>query len=219
MARFVPALIAAAVATVTLAGCGTQPQSLAGARVPASVKAKADDHDVTHAKLNAIVKATLVEHKAFVFGGVDGNRDGKVTKSEYAQDRQADAVNQFFASFDGNGDGAVTATEYDAGLKGEAAIEAYHHLTEARMGAAIKPYTADKSFEAEELRDYMTKDLGMTADWPFIYQILAEIDLNGDDKVLNSPGEGPAFLLKFAKPQLQQALGMPVGFQAAARRK
>ena len=215
MVRFAPVLAAA---VLTLVGCGAQPQALTGARVATTaMQALDDDHDVTHAKLNAIVRTVLVEHQAFVFGALDANRNGGVTKAEYAKGRGADAVEAFFTSFDGNGDGAVTPAEYAAGLKGDAAVETYHHLTEARMSAAIKPYASDKAFEAEELRDYMTQDLGMTADWPFIYQILGEIDLNGDDKVLNSPGEGPAFLLKFAKPQLQQALGMPTGLLAKRR--
>lgn len=217
MARFAP-ILAAALAVATLAGCGAQPQALTSARVPASaVKAFGDDHDVTHAKLNAIVRTVLGEHQAFVFSALDANKNRTVNKAEYAKGRAADAVELFFKTFDGNADGAVSGDEYAAAMKGDVAVEAYHHLTEARMSAAIKPYASDKAFEAEELRDYMTKDLGMTADWPFIYQILAEIDLNGDDKVLNSPGEGPAFLLKFAKPQLQQALGMPTGLLAKRR--
>lgn len=217
MARFAP-FLAAALAVATLAGCGAQPQALTSARVPASsLQVKGDDHDVTHAKLNAIVRTVLGEHQTFVFSTLDANKNRAISKSEYAKGRAADAVELFFKTFDGNADGAVSVSEYSAGLKGDVAVEAYHHLTEARMSAAIKPYAADKAFEAEELRDYMTKDLGMTADWPFIYQILAEIDLNGDDMVLNSPGEGPAFLLKFARPQLQQALDMPTGLNAARR--
>ncbi|MNL55744.1 hypothetical protein D3C87_1791760 [compost metagenome] len=78
------------------------------------------------------------------------------------------------------------------------------------MGKAIAPYTADKDFDFMELREYLTKDLGLTGDFPFVSRLFAKCDLNEDEKLLSAKGEGPAFLLLFARPQLELALGLSV---------
>jgi hypothetical protein len=218
MARLSHAL--ATLAVLTLVGCGTQPQALTGARV-ATTSALAVRDESDHAQMNAIVRATLTDHQAFLFATVDANKDGAVSKSEYTGNGRAnDAVTLFFNTFDADKNGAVTAPEYAGALKTDAPVEAYHHFTEERMGKAVKPYLADKNFEAEELRTYLVNDLDQTADWPFIFRLMDELDLNKDEKLLSGPGEGSAFVLKFAAPTLQLALGMPHELALkAARRK
>jgi hypothetical protein len=215
MARLSHAL--AAVAVLTLVGCGAQPQSLTGTRLPASAVKAADESD--HQQMNAIVRGTLTEYQGFAFEQLDANHDGAISKAEYGRSLASDAVALFFKSFDGNKDGTVTSVEYACGLKTDDAVEAYHHFTEERMSKAIKPYMADKNFEASELRDYITKDLGQSADWPQIFELMDKLDLNKDDKLISGPGEGPAFMLTFAKPQLQQALGVPAELSLKLKRR
>ncbi|MNY09714.1 hypothetical protein D3C86_1426480 [compost metagenome] len=174
------------------------------------MKALDNDHDVTHAKLNAIVKGVLAGQMSQLLATVDQNRDGAIATTEYAAGRPADVVALFVTHFDGNQDGKVTPAEHAAGLQQLETIEAYHHLVEARMGKAIAPYTADKDFDFMELREYLTKDLGLTGDFPFVSRLFAKCDLNEDEKLLSAKGEGPAFLLLFAQPQLEGALGLSV---------
>lgn len=209
--------VLATFAVLTLVGCGAQTQSLTGTRMPAASLVAADESD--HQQMNAIMRATLSEYQGFLFDTVDANHDGAVSKTEYAGGRAKESVSLFFANFDGNKDGSVSAAEYATALKTDAPVEAYHHYTEELMSKAIKPYMADKNFEPAELREYLTHDLGLTADWPQIFQLVDKLDLNKDEKLLSGPGEGPAFMLTFAKPQLQGALGMPVGDVLKTARK
>ncbi len=191
-----------------LAGCGVAPQGTVRPSSVQSLRAQ-DDHDVTHAKLNAIVKTVLGEQLPYLMTNADADRNGAIQRAEYAPGRDAAMVDLFMAQFDGNRDGQVVAPEYQRALAATESVEAYHHVVEERMSAAIKPYAADKDFDLTELRDYMTRDLGLTADWPLLARIFAELDLNQDEKLLSAKGEGPAFLLKFARPQLQRALALP----------
>ncbi|MBO9540873.1 hypothetical protein J7643_09805 [bacterium] len=197
---------------LSLVGCGLAPQGTArvATKTVSSVKALDNDHDVTHAKLNAIVKRVLSEQMSQLLATVDQNRDGAIATAEYAAGRPADVVELFVTHFDGNKDGKVTPAEHAAGLQKLETIEAYHHLVEQRMGKAIAPYTADKDFDYMELREYLTKDLGLTGDFPFVTRLFAKCDLNEDEKLLSAKGEGPVFLLLFARPQLEGALGLTV---------
>lgn len=197
---------------LSLVGCGLAPQGTArvSTKTASSVKALDNDHDVIHAKLNAIVKGVLSGQMSHLLSTADANRDGAIAQAEYAADHAADVVTTFMAQFDGNKDGKVTAAEHAAALQGTEAVEAYHHLVEERMGKAIAPYTADKEFDYMELRDYLTKGLGLTGDFPFVTRLFAKCDLNEDEKLLSAKGEGPAFLLLFARPQLEGALGLPL---------
>lgn len=203
-----PSRLLAVALVAALAGCGVNPQG-AVTRSSASTLRAQDDHDVTHAKLNAIVKTVLTEQLPYLLANADADRNGAISGTEYAADRDAEVSALFLAQFDGNRDGQVVAMEYNKALTATDSVEAYHHLTEERMSKAIAPYAQDKDFDLTELRDYMTRDLGLTADWPLLARIFGEIDLNQDDKLLSAKGEGPAFLLKFARPQLQRALALP----------
>ena len=200
-----PRLLALATLTAVLAGCGTAPHGVALRPASASsTMALRDDSD--HAQMNAIMRGTLTD----MFAQVDANQDGVVGKAEYGQGRSADAVALFFGSFDTNKDGNVTKAEYDQVMTTDTAVEAYHHFTEEQMEKAIDPYMADKNFNAQDLRSYLTKDLGLTGDWPQIFKLMDKMDLNKNGKLLDSKGEGPAFMLTFAKAQLQKATGLKV---------
>lgn len=203
-----PSRILAVALVAVLAGCGVMPQGTVRQGASSTLRAQ-DDHAVTHAKLNAIVKTVLVEQWPFLLANADADRSGAIAKAEYAPGRDAVVVDLFLAQFDGNRDGQVTPGEYQKALTATASIEAHHHLVEERMSQAVSPYTQDKDFDFTELREYMTRGLGLTADWPLLARIFAEIDLNQDEKLLSGAGEGPAFLLKFARPQLQRALSLP----------
>lgn len=197
---------------LSLVGCGLAPEGaprLTTAKA-SSVRALDSDHDVIHAKLNAIVKGVLGTQMSQLLSTADANRDGAITQAEYAAGRADDVVAAFMTHFDGNRDGRVVPTEHAAALAGTEAVEAYHHLLEERMGKAIAPYTADKDFDFMELREYLTKGLGLTGDFPFVSRLFAKCDLNEDEKLLSAKGEGPAFLLLFARPQLEGVLGLQV---------
>lgn len=191
-----------------LAGCGVAPQGTVRMSSVSTLRAQ-DDHAVTHAKLNALVKTVLTEQLPFLLANADADRNGAIQRAEYAPGRDAAMVDLFMTQFDANRDGQVVALEYDRALAATESVEAYHHVVEERMSKAIAPYAQDKDFDFTELREYMTRSLGLTADWPLLARIFAELDLNQDEKLLSGKGEGPAFLLKFARPQLQRALALP----------
>lgn len=203
-----PSRVLTVALVAVLAGCGVAPQGTVRPGSVSTLRAQ-DDHAVTHAKLNAIVKTVLTEQLPYLLTQADADRNGAIQRSEYAPGRDAAVTDMFMTQFDGNRDGQVATFEYHQALAATDSIEAYHHLVEERMSKAIKPYAQDKDFDFTELRDYMTRDLGLTADWPLLAKIFAELDLNQDEKLLSGKGEGPAFLLKFARPQLQRALALP----------
>ena len=208
-----PRLLAAATIAALLAGCGAAPHAIAPRPLSlASTLATRDDSD--HAAMNKIMRDVLTGMYAEVAATADKNHDGAVSKDEYALGRSADAVGLFFANFDGNKDGNVTEAEATQALATDAPVEAYHHFTEEQMEKAIDPYMADKNFNAQDLRSYLTKDLGLTGDWPQIFKLMDKLDLNKNGKLLDAKGEGPAFMLTFARAQLQKAVGLkltPVG--------
>lgn len=233
MATMLRTVAAVALAVSTLAGCGVSAVTGANTKLsgisaqgkatklvsPFGTGTKDADHDVVHAKLNAIVADVLKgQFATLLTDGTDKNKDGAITKAEYAAQHAAKVGDVFFAQFDGDKNGTVTGAEYDAALKGTAAVEAYHHVTEEAMVAAIQPYNSDKDFQVDELRPYMSS-IGLTGDWPLIFQIFGELDLNADEKLLSAKGEGPAFLLYFARPQLQHELGLPVSDGGARNRR
>lgn len=191
-----------------LAGCGVAPQGTVRPSSAPTLRAQ-DDHDVTHAKLNAIVQTVLAEQLPYLLEHADADRNGAISRAEYGLDRDAAVVALFMTRFDANHDGQVAAGEYRQALTATDSVEAYHHVVEERMSQAVAPYVQDQDFDFTELRDYMTHGLGLTADWPLLARIFAELDLNQDEKLLSGKGEGPAFLLKFARPQLQRALALP----------
>lgn len=188
-----------------LAGCGLSPSVPTTVSASQAVRA-ADESD--HAQVNLRIKDVLTRQWAFLLSTADANHDGAIAAGEYAG-RDAEVSRLFLANFDANQDGTVTAAEYQAALAGTKAVEAYHHLAEARMEAAIEPYMADKDFDLGEMREYMTKSLGLTGDWPYLAKVFAAMDLNQDDKLLSGPGEGSAFVLMFVKQQLERSLKMP----------
>jgi Ca2+-binding EF-hand superfamily protein len=210
------------VATATvLAGCGTNARLTSAPHAASSLQAQAkkvapapilkeDPNDPTHAAMNAIVKDVLGGMFASLLQDTDTNKDGAISRDEYAANHSNDAAWLFQATFDTNRDGTITQAEYDAAMATGAPVDAYHHFTESTMEKAITPYMADKNFNAQKLRTYMTTDLGLTADWPQIFKLMTALDLNKDGKVLSGPGEGPAFMLTFARAQMQHALSMPV---------
>ncbi|HEY9854964.1 MAG TPA: hypothetical protein V6D05_04440, partial [Stenomitos sp.] len=145
----------------------------------------------------------------YLLANADADHNGAISSAEYAPGRDGAMTSLFMTQFDANRDGQVAPIEYNKALTATDSIEAYHHVVEERMSKAVEPYVADKEFDLTELRDYMTRGLGLTADWPLLARIFGELDLNQDDKLLSAKGEGPAFLLYFARPQLQRALALP----------
>ena len=126
----------------------------------------------------------------------------------------------YFKAFDTDGNGGITAAEQAKALgASDKAVEAFHHFTEEVMSAAVEPYAADKDFDASDLRAYMTKSLDLTADFPLLFSLMGKLDLNQDDKLLSAKGEGPAFMLMFAQPTLQHALGVAASLPETRARK
>lgn len=205
------------VLALALTGCGANPTGARAAvrTAASSVQALDADHDATHKALNAIVKGVLQSHMPFLLANADGNHDGAIAEAEYGQGRSKEASALFFAQFDTNKDHAVTEAEFAQALAADAPVEAYHHFVEESMSKAIQPYVSDKDFDASELRDYMSEAIALTVDFPLLFQLMDKLDLNQDGKLLNFKGEGPAFVLTFAQPQLQQALGMPTSLPAS----
>jgi hypothetical protein len=207
-------LLALVVLGATLAGCGTTARGVFTPRVAAQAVAQAkksplkDDSD--HAQMNAIVKSVLDGMFAELVQTSDENKDGAVSRDEYAKGRSNDAAWLFQATFDENRDGVITKAEFDKAMATGAPVEAYHKFTEEAMDKAITPYMKDKNFDQPKVRSYLTRDLGLTADFLQLFGLMDKLDLNKDGKVLSAPGEGPAFLLTFAKPQMQKAVGLAV---------
>lgn len=213
MNRFLPTALATFALAASLTGCGTARGPLAAAVPTAAVRA-ADESD--HQQMNAIVRSTLKE----AFKALPTGSDGILTKAELAAGRSEALVTVFFKAFDGDADGQITAAEYEKALTAnDEAVETFHHLAEELMSAAVKPFVADKDFDATDLRTYMTKELGLTVDFPKLFALMGKLDLNQDDKLLSAKGEGPAFMLTFARPTLQHALGIPTSLPEERLRK
>lgn len=191
---------------VALVGCGGT-QALVAAKTPTGLVRAADEGD--HQQMNAIVRSVLQAQWPHLLATADANHDKSISEAEYKAGRSAKATQLFLASFDTSHDQAVTADEYTKSLATDAPVEAFHHFTEECMSEAIKPFMADKNFDVTDLRTYMTQGVGLTADWPLLFKIMGELDLNEDEKLISAKGEGPAFMLKFARPQLQHELAMP----------
>lgn len=215
-------LAALAGVAALLTACGTAPRTgiaapakgaMAAQSAALSLAAKAlkdDPNDPTHQKMNAIVKDVLTGYYAQLLQTADTNHDGAVSRDEYAAGHSQDASWLFQATFDENRDGIITQAEWDKAMATDAPVDQYHHFTESQMEKAIAPYMADKQFTSAELRTYLVSDLGLHGDWPQIFKLLAKLDLNKDGKLLDAPGEGPAFMLTFARQQMEKALGLPV---------
>lgn len=208
-------LLALAAAAAMLVGCGRSVSPMAARQVASATTAQSvaasllkDDPD--HQQMNAIVKGVLDGMYASLLQTADTNHDGAVSRDEYAKNHTNDASWLFQATFDENRDGVITQAEYDKAMASGQPVELYHKFTEDQMEKAIAPYVADKKFTAQEIRTYMTTDLGLTGDWPQIFKIMSKLDLNKDGSVLSGPGEGSAFLLFFAQAQMQHALSLPV---------
>lgn len=207
-------LIAIIALGATLTGCGTAARGVVTPRVGAQAVAQAktsplkDDSD--HAQMNAIVKSVLDGMYAELLATSDANKDGAVSRDEYAKGRSNEAAWLFQATFDENRDGVITKGEFDKAMATGAPVEAYHKFTEEAMDKAITPYLKDKNFDQPKVRTYLTRDLGLTADFMQLFALMDKLDLNKDGKALSAPGEGPAFLLTFAKPQMQRAVGLQV---------
>lgn len=207
-------LLALVVLGATLAGCGVSPRGLVAPKVSAQAAAQAkksplkDESD--HAQMNAIVKGVLGGMFGELVANSDANKDGAVSRDEYATGRSNEAAWLFQATFDENRDGNITAAEFDKAMATGAPIEAYHKFTEEAMDKAITPYMKDKNFDQQKVRSYLTRDLGLTADFLQLFALMDKLDLNKDGKVLSAAGEGPAFLLTFARPQMQKATGLAV---------
>lgn len=218
---FAKRLLVLAASTAILAGCGTHvtPTALPVSAAASQAKAlaastsllasidKEEPDNPVHQAMNKIVADVLSGMFAQLLQSADADHNGAISLDEYAKGHSADAA-QLFKTFDANNDGVVNADEYAAAAASDAMVTRYHHFTEEAMEKAIAPYTADKAFTSQELRTYMVNDLGLHGDWPMIFKLLKKLDLNNDGKLLNSTGEGPAFMLTFARQQMQHALGL-----------
>lgn len=200
--------LALGAALVLSAGCGLTPTVPVASPLTSATVRAADESD--HAQMNALVRSVLVEQWPVLMEQADANHDGAIARSEYLAGRDEERTALFLAQFDPDQDATVTGAEYQAALQPVAAVEAYHHFTEERMGRAITGYMADKEFSFTDLRAYLTHDLGLRGDFQLVGAIFSELDLNEDGKLLSAKGEGPAFMLKFARPQLQHDLALPV---------
>lgn len=191
----------------TMTGCGLSPN---GAIAPQSVGTQKAADESDHAQMNAIVKGVLDGQFKAVVATSDANRDGALSQAEYAKGHDAELTTLFMTQFDGNKDGKVTAAEYKAALKGTTAVEAYHHLTEARMEQSVTKVAGQGDFGFSQMRTYLTQELGSSGDFLLISKLMGRVDLNGDGKVFSDPKEGPAFMILFAQAQLEHALGLPL---------
>lgn len=200
------AFLAVAIACI-LTGCGLSPN---GAIAPQSTSTHKATDESDHTQMNAIVKGVLDGQFKAVVADADANSDGSLSQAEYAKGHDAELTTLFMAQFDGNKDGQVTAAEYKAALKGTAAIEAYHHLTEARMEKAVARVAGQGGFGFAQMRTYLTQELGSSGDFLLISKLMGRVDLNKDGKVFSDPKEGPAFMILFAQAQLEHVLGLPL---------
>jgi len=213
MTRHLPTALATIALTAALTGCGAVRAPLA-ASVPTAAVRAADEGD--HQQMNAIVRGVL----ASSFKDLPAGADGVLTQAELAPGRSDALVGLYFKAFDADGNGGITAAEHAQALSAnDNAVEAFHHFTEEVMSEAVEPYAADKDFDASDLRAYMTKSLDLTADFPLLFSLMGKLDLNQDDKLLSAKGEGPAFMLMFAQPTLQHALGLAASLPDTQRRK
>lgn len=191
----------------TMTGCGLSPNvAIAPAKLTLQKATDASDH----AQMNALVKKVLDGQFKTLLTDADANHDGTIAQAEYAQDHDLELTKLFMAQFDANQDLRVSAAEYESALKGTAAIEAYHHLTEARMEKAIASIAGSKGFGFMEMRSYLTKELGLSGDFPFISKLMNRVDLDQDGKAFSDSKEGAAFMIFFAQAQLEHVLGLPV---------
>lgn len=191
----------------TMTGCGVSPSGVLASQSTGTHKA-ADESD--HAQMNAIVKHVLDGQFKAVLATSDANKDRALSQAEYGKGHDAELTTLFMSQFDANKDGKVLEAEYKTALKGAAAVEAYHHLTEARMGRAVKRVAGQGDFGFSQMRAYLTQELGSSGDFLLISKLMGKVDLNGDGKVFSDPKEGPAFMLFFAQAQLEHDLGLPL---------
>lgn len=197
-----------AVLAAALTGCGTRSIGMMAAPQAYGLSAMAhpkDDPNAAH--LQALVKSVLDGAFAALASNADANHDGALTASELQAAHVAPAaVSAFMQAFDTNKDGQVTASEYAAAEA--AALPAFANLVvQAETRAAA---SSAKNFQVGSLRPFMTS-IGMTGDWPLVFQIFKQLDLDGNQKLLSNANEVAAFQLFFARPQLQFLLGLPVG--------
>lgn len=189
-----------------LGGCGhLPPASTAMPRAPLAVSQVVATDDSDRA-----IKDVLARHMPYMLTTCDADHDGVISREEYMATHSQGAAWLFQATFDHNRDALITPAEYADALETNGPLKAYRGFLANELQVAIAPYLADQSFNAPDLRAYVTNTLGLSAGESQLALLFAQLDLDRDGRIYASSAERVAFDAYFALQQLQTALCMPV---------